>query len=347
MMAILIMVSPEPLEGFAIQQGGRRAMPGGRTVDRPLCLNAMSHPDSSRCPTFGQARANGSRTAPSRQFSDRRPFSRLWSTSSSSTSSSSSSKDDNSDVAPAPAQQQAQEVSTMRSGDIRQELESYGISTKSFLEKKELVTALEQARAEGKKPIQQPPPKVTTTTDELAAAAATAKKKDSQKPDDVDPTTTSSTTKGTPADGTAAASDYSSSTKKTSSTASSKSKETTDRAQRMAEEMKKANAMKVGELKKTLQEMGISTKSMFEKTEFVTAYAEAIVNGVMKKQPGGAGGKSQTTSSSSSKGSSSTGTTTAKKEEPYDPEYRTEVMQKMPRGDPRMLQGVVIDVTGR
>jgi hypothetical protein len=304
----------------------------GRTVDRPLCLNAMSHPDSSRCPTLGQARAGGnSRTAPFRQFSDRRPFSRLWSTSSSSssTSSSSSSKDNDSDVAPAPAQQQqAQEVSTMRSGDIRQELESYGISTKSFLEKKELVTALEQARAEGKKPIKQTPPKVTTT-DEPAAAAA-KKKNDSQKPD-VDFTTTSSTTGNPPAG--AAASDSSST--KTSSTASSKE---TDRASRMAEAMKKANAMKVGELKKTLQEMGISTKSMFEKTEFVAAYAEAVVNGVKSKA-------TSSSSSSSSKGSS-TGTA-AKKEESYDPEYRTVVMQKMPRGDPRMLQGTVIDVTGR
>ena len=47
----------------------------------------------------------------------------------------------------------------MKAGEIRKELESYGISTKSFLEKKELVEALEKARSEGKKPI-----KETTTT---------------------------------------------------------------------------------------------------------------------------------------------------------------------------------------
>jgi hypothetical protein len=41
----------------------------------------------------------------------------------------------------------------MRAGAIKQELESYGISTKAFLEKSELVGALVQARKEGKTPI--------------------------------------------------------------------------------------------------------------------------------------------------------------------------------------------------
>jgi hypothetical protein len=94
--------------------------------------------------------------------------------------------------------------------------------------------------------------------------------------------------------------------------------------------------MKVGELKKALQDLGISTKAMLEKTEFVTAYAEAVVDGVVGKDK-------QTTSSSSS--SSAKPPPTAAKEEPYDPAYRTVVMQKLERGDPRMLQGTVIDVT--
>jgi hypothetical protein len=37
----------------------------------------------------------------------------------------------------------------MRAGAIKQELESYGISTKAFLEKSELVAALVQARKDG------------------------------------------------------------------------------------------------------------------------------------------------------------------------------------------------------
>jgi len=40
----------------------------------------------------------------------------------------------------------------MRVGELKKELESYGMSTKSYFEKSELVTAVEQARAEGKTP---------------------------------------------------------------------------------------------------------------------------------------------------------------------------------------------------
>lgn len=43
-------------------------------------------------------------------------------------------------------------VSSMRAGEIKKELESYGISTASFLEKSELVNALVDARAKGLKP---------------------------------------------------------------------------------------------------------------------------------------------------------------------------------------------------
>ncbi|KAL7487106.1 hypothetical protein ACHAW6_012708 [Cyclotella cf. meneghiniana] len=45
------------------------------------------------------------------------------------------------------------EIRSMRVGAIKQELESYGISTKTFLEKSELVEALVQARKEGKTPV--------------------------------------------------------------------------------------------------------------------------------------------------------------------------------------------------
>ena len=44
------------------------------------------------------------------------------------------------------------DIADMRVGQMREELESYGISTKSFLEKKEIVSALEKARAEGATP---------------------------------------------------------------------------------------------------------------------------------------------------------------------------------------------------
>ena len=79
--------------------------------------------------------------------------------------------------------------------------------------------------------------------------------------------------------------------------------------------------MKVGELKKELKARGVSTKSFFEKSEFVRAYAEAVVDG--KQAKGGA----------------------VEDDEPFDPSYRDVVMQKLNGRDPRMLQGTIIDVS--
>ncbi len=161
----------------------------------------------------------------------------------------------------------------MKAREIREELESYGINTKSFLEKSELVDALTKARAEGKKPIE----KETTKT----------------------------------------SSDVNGKQDPTSSAGSS------SRAEKIAAEKQKAKSMKVGELKKALQDMGISTKSFFEKSEFVQAYAEALVDGRSKKKAGKQG--------------------TAKQDEPFDPSYRDVVMQKF---NSRALgSGKVIDVT--
>jgi hypothetical protein len=55
----------------------------------------------------------------------------------------------------------------MRTADIKKELTSYGISTKSLVERKELVSALEKARAEGQQPVQEEltrPPVATDST---------------------------------------------------------------------------------------------------------------------------------------------------------------------------------------
>ena len=86
--------------------------------------------------------------------------------------------------------------------------------------------------------------------------------------------------------------------------------------------MSKSNEWNVKELRTKLQAMGISTKSFFEKSEFVKAYAEAVVDGV------------STTSTNGSTGDSV-------KEEPFDSSYRDVVMQKF---DPRTLRESFIDV---
>lgn len=165
-------------------------------------------------------------------------------------------------------------VSEMKAGELRKELQSYGISTRSFFEKSELVDAVEKARREGN----------------------TAAKDTSSS------------------DGSSGAKDDSDSNSKSSNTSS-----TSSRQEKLVEEMEKCQKMKVGELKKELQSYGVSTKSFFEKSEFVRAVAEARVDGVKK-----------------------TSGSTQSRDEGYDPSYRDVQMQKI---DKRTLMGSpVIDV---
>jgi hypothetical protein len=154
------------------------------------------------------------------------------------------------------------EIDSMRITEIRQELESYGISTKVFLEKKEMVSALDKARAEGK----------------------TAKEEPASEVDD----------------------------------------SKMSREDKIKSEMEKAKKMKVGDIKKDLEGRGISTKSFFEKSEFVKAYAEAVVDGVKGKKRRAADPPPE--------------------EEKFDPEYREVIMQKFNARDPRLMQSKVIDV---
>ena len=147
------------------------------------------------------------------------------------------------------------EIATMRAGEIKKELESYGISTKSFLEKSELVDALTQARAEGKTPIASSTSTSTSTNASTASTDGASRKKKkkvrSETVEDAAPPTGA------------------------------------EREKRIAEEMAKCQSMKAGELKAELQSLGVSTKSFFEKSEFVKALAEARVDGVKKTSVGG------------------------------------------------------------
>lgn len=197
-------------------------------------------------------------------------------------------------------QQQQQDLGSMGTGEIRKELESYGIQTKSFLEKKEMVAALEAARAAGKTPVNN-----GSTTE----------------------TTVSSNSSGN------SRSDGGASSENSSTNNSS-------RAERLKVETAKANAMKVGDLKTELQKRGISTASFFEKSEFVKAYAEAVVDGVTTAGGSGASNNKRSSAGGGTGSSSSS-------DEPRDPDYRDVVIQKMTRGDPRQVLGTVIDVTVR
>jgi hypothetical protein len=171
------------------------------------------------------------------------------------------------------------DIAKMKASEIRQELESYGISTKSFFEKSELVEALQKARLEGKTPVS---PERPSSGQEARTTRNSAK------------------------------------------SASSSSAPTRDIKYQQA--LEKAQSMKVSELRTALQDMGISTKSFFEKSEFVKAYADGVADG----KQSGSGNRSNSARSP---------------DEPYDPSYRDVVMQKFNGRDPRLLQGSkVIDV---
>ena len=66
------------------------------------------------------------------------------------------------------------EIKSMRVGAIKQELESYGISTRTFLEKTELVDALTSARKEGKTPISTASSSSSSSTTTTSSATETS-----------------------------------------------------------------------------------------------------------------------------------------------------------------------------
>ena len=63
--------------------------------------------------------------------------------------------------------------------------------------------------------------------------------------------------------------------------------DTRPREERLKEEREKCKTMKAAEMKKELEERGVSTKALFEKNEYVEALAEARVDNIQKKQSGG------------------------------------------------------------
>lgn len=67
------------------------------------------------------------------------------------------------------------EISSMRVGELKKELVSYGISTKSFFEKSELVDAVEKARAEGKTPISSGSDNKTSSSSKDSSSSSSSK----------------------------------------------------------------------------------------------------------------------------------------------------------------------------
>jgi STI1 domain len=137
------------------------------------------------------------------------------------------------------AAETSSQIDSMSAKDMKLELESYGIDTKAFLEKKELRAALEKARAEGLQP----------------------KAKPAARP----------------------------STRESTSTSSDSTQSTKSREERIQEEMNACQSMKARDMKQELEDVwGVSTRSLFEKSEFLKALAEARVDGKKKEKKSGA-----------------------------------------------------------
>jgi hypothetical protein len=196
-------------------------------------------------------------------------------------------------------------VDTMKSAEMKQELESYGISTQSMTRESDISNALKKAREEGLKSKLEETKE--PSEEEIKKEEATqVAKGDNAKQNEDKPTTTA--TQGDDA--------------------------SASRLERYQMAFEEAKQMKVKALKEELISRGISTTTMLEKTEFVKAYADAIADNVPKNAP--------PSSSSSSSSSSTKKATTRKPEEPMDPSYRDVVTQKFDRQ--RLVGQSVIDV---
>ena len=203
------------------------------------------------------------------------------------------------------------DIQDMRIKEMRSELESYGISTRTFLEKTEFVDALKKARDEGLTPKSSGTDTATKDSKDASASASAGNEyADAYSYYNGETDTNNGAKTKTKKNG----------TKQTKSTKNGTKESGPSRAERLQEETEKAKSMRVSELKQKLSDLGVNTKSFFEKTEFVRAYAEAVVDGVN----GGAKAK----------------------EEDYDPEYRDVVMQKFdPQSQQRyLLGGNIIDI---
>lgn len=192
-------------------------------------------------------------------------------------------------------------IQDMRVKEMRAELDSYGISTRTFLEKKEFLDALEKARA--------------ANGASNGASTKSAKKAPDSHHGNKDAQAHNNNNKSSHEKSHSHSNQAGRSQQKANDT--QKGKASTTRAQRLQAAAEKAKSMRVSELKQKLKQMGISTKSFFEKTEFVRAYAEAVVDGI--------GSDAQ--------------------QQGFDPEYRDVVMQKIdPKTQSFLLGGSIIDI---
>jgi len=235
-------------------------------------------------------------------------------------------------------------LSEMKSPDIKMELESYGISTKSMFDKKEFENALKEARLNGLEDSRRKTKTTTTSTpsttsnkkeynQEVATSSdssAEKGKKNEKKTREKKPSTwkdLASAAKEVLDSKVKKFSDSVSSSKEKSSSPASNSNNKT-RQQRYELASKEGAAMKISDLKNELNDRGISTVSFFEKSDLIDAYANAIADN---------------DKSSPTKGT--THTDRRSNDAIFDPSYKNVIMRSFDPSTTILPGEVVIDIT--
>ena len=198
------------------------------------------------------------------------------------------------------------DLATMKNSELREECKSYGIVTKAFLEKSDFVKALEKARAEGKKPL-----------DETTSQPKQNNSEEGAKQRDTNPGSSSSS------------SDFESGT----------------RDDRYNKALQYAKGMKAKTLKQALEDWKIPTKTLLDKSDLEKAYATAVADNIQKKKETKQQQQQWTSASASTGTSTKTRTehrSTATSNEPYDHSYRDVHCVKF---DPSDVRGhAIIDI---
>lgn len=203
------------------------------------------------------------------------------------------------------------EIYAMRLADIKKELDSYGVDSNAFFEKKELVEALVKARQEewihNEFETTSPPFDTSASTSSSSNDYGSSFDRNMWEVSAPSSTSTSSSSSSKKKKG------WFQSFKDNVTDQFDKGVENIGRKARVDLEMAKLKDVKTKDLKKELESYGINTRSFFEKKQMIKAVAEARVDGVKK------------TSRASSKYSRSS---TQSEEEVWDPSFQNVYCRK-------------------
>jgi len=246
-------------------------------------------------------------------------------------------------------------LSKMKSPDMKKELESYGISTKSMFDKKEFETALKEARRKGdledkrktkvtttntsstttnKKHFKQ---EVATSSDSSAEKGKNKDKTQEKKKSSIWKGITSAAKEVLDSNAKKFSDSVSSSTKEKSSSfsaATSNNSKNNTRQQRYEVALKEGAAMKISKLKNELTDRGISTVSYFEKSDLIDAYANAIADNSVSNDK----------TSPTNKGTTNTDRRSSN-DAIFDPSYKNVIMSSFDLRTMILPGEVVIDIT--